>query len=63
MKAKAINTLLFIHGLANYGPVWKHQLAGLSKTLQVHCDRPSLATDIHPAAIFRIRCSFTLSVW
>ncbi len=25
-------TFLFIHGLANYGPVWKHQIAELSKT-------------------------------
>jgi pimeloyl-ACP methyl ester carboxylesterase len=31
-EGKGENTLLFIHGLANYGPVWKHQLAELSKT-------------------------------
>jgi pimeloyl-ACP methyl ester carboxylesterase len=28
-EGKGDQTLLFIHGLANYGPVWKHQIEGL----------------------------------
>jgi len=31
-EGKGKQTLLFLHGLANYAPVWKYQLAGLSKT-------------------------------
>jgi pimeloyl-ACP methyl ester carboxylesterase len=31
-EGKGNNTLLFIHGLANYAPVWKHQMQELSKT-------------------------------
>lgn len=28
-EGRGEHTLLFVHGLANYGPVWKHQIAGL----------------------------------
>lgn len=31
-EGKGDHTILFLHGLANYAPVWKHQLAELSKT-------------------------------
>jgi pimeloyl-ACP methyl ester carboxylesterase len=31
-EGKGDTTILFIHGLANYAPVWTHQLAELSKT-------------------------------
>jgi pimeloyl-ACP methyl ester carboxylesterase len=30
-EGKGDDTLVFLHGLANYAPVWKHQVAGLSK--------------------------------
>src|SRR5688572_30556556 len=31
-EGKGDSTILFIHGLANYAPVWQYQLAELSKT-------------------------------
>jgi len=31
-EGKGAHTFLFIHGLANYAPVWKYQMQGLSKT-------------------------------
>lgn len=55
-EGKGKSTLIFIHGLANYAPVWKHQMEGLKKDYRcVALDLPGngiSSRDDYPYSMF-----------